>query len=741
VDHALFCVFSLERNLWRAIRLLPFLFVLPASPQRNSAAFGLCTETGLDGFPSGLAVRPALRRIPAEIALVSSRDTGLRLYVIDAGGTWSFSRAMEFASPRRSIRAADVDRDGDPEYVTLSNSGREISILKRHRRSFQETAVPLLDEARTVLTADLNSDGRIDLLGYGRSMAGIAWARRNRAGSFEPPKTLFADLSASACAVTDLNGDGISDIFVLDWLADRMVLFFGISDTVFSEQVSISLPGEPRDITLADVRPGRSLRAAITLPEREAVFVYTVNAAGEFFLDGTISCPAPPGDIQFTDITGDGLPDVITATDSGFVVAPARTRSRFSNPLVYGALSRAGLWQTADMDGDGRRDLVLADSRNRRILVAANAGVSSNLSWSPSYLAGVEPAGIAVADLDFDGRDDLVVANSGSASLSAFRGRGDGTFRPGVFIPVPERPRWINVLAAPPETRPSFLVEHPQANLVVLVEPADDLTRSLTSTVPTGPSPVVLAADRGRGGAGIRFFVRTTGGRQGSLMASLFERIAPQRFLERGIHTQTPIRIAALAAGDFAGSGRYDLLYAAEERGVAGLTLSRASAPEEYEFTSVTPLLHFADSLSGINDLAAQDVDGDGNLDVLLFPSGAGREGIGILYGLPLGALRDTVAWIPGIRPPSRRLVIVRDVNGDAKVDIIAFDQTVSAVVGCFGFGALSFGEPVRLVEGKGITGMAIGSFRTQDRLDLVIANGRRGSITFVPDPFTKGAR
>src|SRR5215471_15415300 len=47
-----------------------------------------------------------------------------------------------------------------------------------------------------------------------------------------------------------------------------------------------------------------------------------------------------------------------------------------------------------------------------------------------SFDTGVYPYSVAVADLNGDGRQDLAIANSSDNSVSILLGRGDGTFSP-----------------------------------------------------------------------------------------------------------------------------------------------------------------------------------------------------------------------------------------------------------------------------------------------------------------------
>src|SRR6185369_12333620 len=57
--------------------------------------------------------------------------------------------------------------------------------------------------------------------------------------------------------------------------------------------------------------------------------------------------------------------------------------------------------------------------------------------------AGGNVASIAIADLNGDGKDDLVTANSNTNNISIFFGHGNGSFMPRVQIAVNASPRFV----------------------------------------------------------------------------------------------------------------------------------------------------------------------------------------------------------------------------------------------------------------------------------------------------------
>src|SRR5215470_4426874 len=79
-----------------------------------------------------------------------------------------------------------------------------------------------------------------------------------------------------------------------------------------------------------------------------------------------------------------------------------------------------------DFDGDGRIDIVAANSAAGTISVVRNLG---NRTFAPAvdFSVGTMPVAVVVADLNKDGKPDIAVANAGSDNASVLLNVG-GTF-------------------------------------------------------------------------------------------------------------------------------------------------------------------------------------------------------------------------------------------------------------------------------------------------------------------------
>ena len=116
-----------------------------------------------------------------------------------------------------------------------------------------------------------------------------------------------------------------------------------------------------------------------------------------------------------------------TATSS---VTFAGRPGTFSSARAVGAGAQSRAVALADLDGDARLDLVVANGGTDDVTVRLSTGGGS-FGPAASFATGDDPRVLVLADVDRDGRLDAITANRGSGDVSVLRGAG------GVFLGAP----------------------------------------------------------------------------------------------------------------------------------------------------------------------------------------------------------------------------------------------------------------------------------------------------------------
>jgi len=151
------------------------------------------------------------------------------------------------------------------------------------------------------------------------------------------------------------------------------------------------------------------------------------------------------GGLAFGDLDGDGRADLAVVTYHSNSFPPYDDWHDYVYFNAGGMLESAPSWQSADMhhssevaiadiDGDGFADLVVARGGfsydPNVVYFGSAAGLATTPGWQSQESAWA--VGMALADIDGDGRPDLVTANQGNGSddpyrpLYLFRNTGSG---------------------------------------------------------------------------------------------------------------------------------------------------------------------------------------------------------------------------------------------------------------------------------------------------------------------------
>lgn len=150
---------------------------------------------------------------------------------------------------------------------------------------------------------------------------------------------------------------------------------------------------------------------------------------------------------------------------------------------------RAGGLAAADLDGDGKLDLLARSYGPNSIQVALGKGDGTFQALATVKTATAGP-GITVADLDGDGRKDLILSDCcGLSEASYLFGNGDGTFQAEVQFPSGSNPQFIAAADLNDDGMPDLAIAGYALNKGTLV-----LARNTFAAAMTNPLTVLSAA-------------------------------------------------------------------------------------------------------------------------------------------------------------------------------------------------------------------------------------------------------
>lgn len=146
------------------------------------------------------------------------------------------------------------------------------------------------------------------------------------------------------------------------------------------------------------------------------------------------------GDLAFGDLNGNGLTDLLLVARSTTVMLNDGAGG-FKAPVIEAWPSFIGAVALADLNGDGKLDMVFADGGTRTANVRFGNG-DGTFAAPASYAAGTYPFDFTLGDFNGDGKTDLLVT---SPTMTVLAGNGDGSFQAPVATALAIVPTTIGV--------------------------------------------------------------------------------------------------------------------------------------------------------------------------------------------------------------------------------------------------------------------------------------------------------
>lgn len=400
-----------------------------------------------------------------DLALATA--TGLQLLLGDGQGGFTASSAGPATQGAvESVVAAELDGDGRPDLALIDGLGLGTFHAESRGGFALRVGRPLLPASQRQLAAgDVDGDGDLDLLVAQSpltSTTGRLHAFLNDgAGHLAEPVGTFFRGTTTRFELADMDRDGRADALISGFSTASALQSYGGGRFAGSPGWAAGLPGEVRlidadgdgqrdllglavqgdggsaQLTLlaavdggfgtsrswavgADVSAlhafGRGL--AFSLRSGELVPLALPDDGGAP-LRGTVFPPLASQISGEGDVDGDGLIDVwCDGYGASLTLRFAQGDGGIEDVPLEGDGGLQGRAQLADVDGDGRADLVAPVSGETLVLLQTSGRTFTDRRW-PSLPIG--PRG--VADLDGDGRDELlgtqfVGSNSEVASVT-----------------------------------------------------------------------------------------------------------------------------------------------------------------------------------------------------------------------------------------------------------------------------------------------------------------------------------
>jgi hypothetical protein len=386
--------------------------------------------------------------------LLAANKSGNTVSVMLGAGDGTFHPSSEYVvgnSPV-AIAIADFNGDGHLDLATANAADGTVTMpLGNGDGTFQAAQDYRTHlERKSVAVGDLDGDGRADVVvasfcGSDLKCGGTGTASvflSNGKGALKPASSYALGKGPISMALADVNGDKKLDLIAVNRDDGTVMVLLGNGDGTFQDGIAYAAGSSPVAVAVGDFnKDGKPDLAVAALcgsagcQQQGSVNILVGNGDGSFKSGASYDVGFSPAAVTVGDVDGDGKLDLVVANSCGKSAACSNGtasvligdgKGSFTLKTEVDLGKQVSSVALADLNGDGRLDLIAANSADNQVGVLLGIG-DGTFSRQVPYAVGVGPSAVVVADFDGDGHPDVAVANLKNSTVSLLHGNGDGT--------------------------------------------------------------------------------------------------------------------------------------------------------------------------------------------------------------------------------------------------------------------------------------------------------------------------
>ena len=348
-----------------------------------------------------------------------------------------------------SVVTGDFNGDGKPDVAIANTDSNSVTVLLGNGSGGFTAAtgspIAVAGGPVSLVAGDFNGDGVQDLATVDTNSNSVTVLLGNGSGGFTVTGSPIAvGVNPQFIAVGDFNGDGVQDLAIANVMANS--IFAGVPGSVtvllgngsggFTAATSspFAVGVNPASLTVGDFNGDGSQDLAVANNDDNTITLLLGNGSGGFTsaASGPLATGSGPQSVSVGDFNGDGKPDLVVANsnDNTVTVLLGNGSGGFTaatgSPFAVGASPFSVV--VGDFNGDGMQDVATANfSDNDITVLLGNGSGEFTGAGGFTFAAGSEPDALAAGDFNGDGKLDLADVNYGSNNLTLMLGASAAT--------------------------------------------------------------------------------------------------------------------------------------------------------------------------------------------------------------------------------------------------------------------------------------------------------------------------
>ncbi len=511
----------------------------------------------------------------------------------------------------------------------------------------------------------------------------------------------------------------------------------------FATQQIFATGSGPQSAVIVDINNDGKADAVVTNGNEGTVSVLlNTTAPGAttltFAARQTFATGSDPISVKVADINGDGKPDLVIANDgSNSLSVLLNTTTPGSSTFTFAAqqVFPMGVGPTsvsiADVNGDGKPDVIVTnlDDNNISLLLNTTAPGAATPTFAArqNFATGQAPNAAAIADINGDGKPDVIVANVIDSTFSVLLNATSPNFASQQTFAGGSFPISVTTTDINGDGKPDVILTSSSNQVTVMIN-----TTTPGSTTSTFANPQSFAT-----GANPQFItpVDVNGDGKPDLVVTNFNASTISVLLNTTAPSSSTASFATqqtlatgsgtftLAAGDINGDGKPDIAVVNHNASTLSMLLNTTATP--------APLTNFAEQQSFATDagpsaVIAADFDNDGIIDVV--SANFDMNSMSVLRGTTVpGSATPTFAAQQTFAVGSDPFAMVAGhFSQSGRLDIAVVNNasnTVSVLNNISDASGVNFATPLTFAVGTGPNAIITYDVNGDGLSDLVVSN------------------